>query len=144
MKKVAFSLVIAAACVCLIACGAQVTPQFASAKDIPRVSPDDAKTAYDNGAVMVDARVAESFAVDHIVGAVNIPYASSKEQIKELVKDLDKNKRYIFYCSCSAEQTSSAAAYKMNQEGFANVSVLAGGTSAWSNAGYPYEKKRPF
>ena len=139
MPKFLFSIVVIAV-IFITACStAEVTPQFASAKDIPRISAQDAKAQYDLGAVMVDARVKETFTLDHIKNGINIPYSSNSEEIKNLTADLDKGKKYIFYCSCSAEQTSSAAAYKLNHAGFANVSVLAGGTSAWSNAGYPME-----
>jgi 3-mercaptopyruvate sulfurtransferase SseA len=65
---------------------------------VPRVSLDDAKAAVENGtAIIVDVRSAESFAISHIPGAINIPLGLIESNPSTL--DLDKNEWIITYCT---------------------------------------------
>ncbi|HAV77717.1 MAG TPA: hypothetical protein DCX53_10250 [Anaerolineae bacterium] len=65
---------------------------------VPRVSLDDAKTAGENGtAIIVDVRSAESFAISHIPGAVNIPLGLIEASPSAI--DLDKDEWIITYCT---------------------------------------------
>jgi 3-mercaptopyruvate sulfurtransferase SseA len=52
---------------------------------VPRVSLEEAKAAYDSGrAVFVDVRTAESYAQSHIPGSLSIPLAELPDRIDEL------------------------------------------------------------
>ena len=64
--------------------------------EIPRISVQDAKAAYDIGnAVFVDVRDPESYAQSHIKGALSIPLQDLPDRIKEL----DPNAWIIPYCT---------------------------------------------
>ena len=63
----------------------EVTPTEANYPQVARVSPADAKAAFDSGsAVFVDVRDAASYAQGHIPGALSIPLAELAERAGEL------------------------------------------------------------
>ena len=65
-------------------------------EDVQRTSLQDAKTAYENKqAIFLDVRTSESYARNHVPGAISIPEA----QIIERMKELDPNQWIITYCS---------------------------------------------
>lgn len=62
----------------------------------PRVELADAKKLFDEGeAFFIDTRSADSYALEHIKGAVNIPVDAIEQRLKEVPKD----KTIIAYCS---------------------------------------------
>ena len=64
--------------------------------EVKRVSLADAKAAYDIGAaVFVDVRDQQSYAAEHIPGALSIPLVDLTSRIKELNKD----DWIILYCT---------------------------------------------
>jgi hypothetical protein len=67
-----------------------------TAENVQRTSLQDAKAAYDGKeAIFLDVRTAESYARNHVPGAISIPEA----QIIERIKELDPNQWIIAYCS---------------------------------------------
>ena len=70
--------------------------QAVNSEDVPRVSLDEAKAAYDQRtAVFVDVRDADSFASDHIPGALSIPL----NELPDRMGELDPNAWIITYCT---------------------------------------------
>jgi 3-mercaptopyruvate sulfurtransferase SseA len=66
--------------------------------DVPRISLEDAKKAYDAGkAIIVDARAQVTYDQEHIKGAINIPFGG--EPTEEQLAKLPKGKKIIVYCS---------------------------------------------
>lgn len=64
--------------------------------EIPRVSLDDAKSAYDNdGAVFLDVRGDEAYAIGHIPGALSI----AEDDLKDHLNELSPADWIITYCS---------------------------------------------
>jgi 3-mercaptopyruvate sulfurtransferase SseA len=64
--------------------------------EVPRVSLEDAKAAFDNGtAIFVDVRLSTSYQQEHIPGALSIPFAELKARIQEL----DPSQWIITYCT---------------------------------------------
>ena len=64
--------------------------------DVPRISVEDAKKAFDAGtAVFVDSRAEAAYKVEHIKGALNIPNGADAEKFSAL----PKGKKVIVYCS---------------------------------------------
>lgn len=64
--------------------------------EIPRVSLEDAKAAFDGGtAVFVDVRGADVFAMSHIPGSLSIPLADLEARLAKL----DPNQWIITYCT---------------------------------------------
>ena len=66
--------------------------------DVPRVSAEEAKIAFDNGkAVIVDVRSAEFYAESHVVGAISIPLDQFENNIENV--SLNKEQWIIPYCT---------------------------------------------
>ena len=65
-------------------------------EEAKRISLEDAKAAFDKGgAVIVDTRDKDSFAQEHIKGAINLPLPEFEKRLSELPTD----KQTIAYCS---------------------------------------------
>jgi rhodanese-related sulfurtransferase len=88
-------------------------------------------------ALVVDLRPAAEFAQGHILGARNIPLADLARRAGEL--DRFKAKPVIVHCASG--NSSGAGVALLRGKGFGNVVNLAGGYSAWQQAGLPVEKK---
>lgn len=66
--------------------------------DVPRVTVQEAKAAFDSGAaVIVDVRTTQSFVVRHIAGALSIPLTRIEQNPHSV--SLDKNQWIITYCT---------------------------------------------
>ena len=66
--------------------------------DVPRVSVEEAKAAFDSGAAfIVDVRTTQSFVARHIAGALSIPLTRIEENPKSV--SLDKSQWIITYCT---------------------------------------------
>jgi 3-mercaptopyruvate sulfurtransferase SseA len=66
--------------------------------DVPRVTPKDAKLAFNEGkAVIVDVRGAEFYAEGHVTGAISIPLAEFENNIENV--PLKKDQWIITYCT---------------------------------------------
>ena len=70
--------------------------KFKDDSEVPRITIEDAKKAYDdNSSVIVDARAADIYKEEHIKGAINIPIGSKDSEFDRL----PKGKKIIVYCS---------------------------------------------
>ena len=66
--------------------------------DVPRVTPKDAKLAFDEGkAVIVDVRGAQYYAEGHVAGAISIPLEQIETNNKNV--SLKKDQWIITYCT---------------------------------------------
>lgn len=75
---------------------AQSTPASVVTDASPRISLADAKKDFDAGsAVFIDTHVKEQYDVQHISGAINIPYAEFEKNLNKI----PKGKKIIAYCS---------------------------------------------
>jgi len=80
--------------------------------------------------VLLDVRAPLEFEESHIEGAVNIPVADLRTRYNEL--DPDKTTVLI----CSSGNRSSLGASILKQQGFKDVTNVAGGMTGYSAAGY--------
>jgi hypothetical protein len=70
--------------------------EIISANDVPRISLQGAKAAYDAGeAVFLDVRAKSSYDFSHIAGALSIPY----DEIEQRLQELDPSDWIIPYCT---------------------------------------------
>jgi rhodanese-related sulfurtransferase len=88
------------------------------------------------GYVLVETRSPEAFARERIPGAINLPYRDLPEQL-----DLDPDLVYICYCESFQCNAATKGALALAQRGF-RVKRLAGGITAWREAGYPVERNQ--
>ncbi len=80
---------------------------------------------YLNKWVMIDVRSSQEYAEEHIAGAVNIPL----EVLRRRYPELDKNKKYITYCTNDGR--GRVAAFLLKNHGF-DAKCLKGGVSNWA------------
>lgn len=105
---------------------------------IDRVSPDRATDLinHDNAAV-VDIRAQELFTQGHIIGSKHIEAKDLKDKLVALKIATDRPIVLV----CNTGQTAYGSAVALHALGYTKVCVLAGGVSAWKEAGLPLTTK---
>jgi len=89
------------------------------------------------GALLLDARMANVYRRYRIEGAINV---ESKEVLKALSDTLDKSTPIYLHCYSQGRATSSAE--YLQEEGFTDLHVMEGGMNAWKDLKMPLDKKR--
>ena len=91
------------------------------------------KAIHENGNIyeIIDARSERSFELEHIKGAISLPYSLMNE---ETVKHLDKNKIFVTYCDGFGCNASTKGALRLSELNF-KVKELIGGMEAWKLEG---------
>ena len=108
-----------------------------------------AKSLFDAGVKVIDARVANEYAEAHIKGAISVPYKEKSAKavdfdVKQDSTDLsklpaDKNTALLIYCNgaeCWKSYKASVAAIKA---GYKTVYWFRLGLPEWKAKGYPTE-----
>ncbi len=85
--------------------------------------------------VVVDARSPQSYAEEHLPGAVNIPH---RTMTPESTAHLDRSSLVVTYCDGIGCNASTKGALNMSRLGF-QVKELMGGLDWWKRDGYPTE-----
>ncbi len=112
--------------------GIEVKPAARAAVDgIPVLAWADVQAAVNGGALLVDARSAESFQKGHIAGAINVPY---KDDAAYAGLPQDKAKQLIFYCGGPACSASTKCATTARDKGYSTVAEYRGGYPEWEKA----------
>lgn len=101
-----------------------------------RIAPQQALALREQGAVVVDIRDPESFAIGHIKGSRHLDNHSLADFIAHA--DLDTP----LIVSCYHGNSSQSAAAYLNSQGFVEVYSLDGGFELWRSS-YPAEISRP-
>jgi rhodanese-related sulfurtransferase len=86
---------------------------------------------------IIDVRDRQEFAINHVMGSVNLPMA----QVVELALLNFELTRDIYVCGDTDEEIAEAAA-ALRSAGFTSVSEVQGGVPAWKAVGYPVEASR--
>ncbi|TKB46648.1 rhodanese-like domain-containing protein [Thalassotalea mangrovi] len=87
--------------------------------------------------VIVDIRADKDFRKGHIFGSKHL--SAEKINSNELTS-LEKYKDKPIIVVCAAGMTAVKAANQLSKAGFANVTYLQGGLSAWQSASLPISK----
>jgi rhodanese-related sulfurtransferase len=87
--------------------------------------------------VIVDARYPESFAHEHIPGAINLPWRDVDEST---TAELPRESLYVVYCWNASCHASTRTATRLRTLGF-QVKELHGGLEYWRKQGYPTERQ---
>jgi len=87
-------------------------------------------------ALMIDVREPDEYRAGHILGARSAPLAQLDKGAGELARF--KERELIVYCADG--RRSGTALGALRKAGFSKVHSLAGGFSAWRQAGLPVEK----
>jgi rhodanese-related sulfurtransferase len=83
---------------------------------------------------LIDCRMEEEFVKSRLPGAHHANYFEP-EQMRERMAALDPNRPCLIYCALGHRARSSALV--LHELGFAEVSILDGGLTAWLKAGLP-------
>ena len=111
--------------------------QAAEAVPMP-VGLAQAKELHDSGqAVLVDARSADSFAKEHIAGAVSLPLAVAGGKEPPLPINVTPDTIIIAYCNGFSCHDSMELGKILIKAGYRQVFVFEGGLPEWRDAGYP-------
>lgn len=115
----------------LVACASQnaaVGGGGEGSHDFQVMSWEQVEAAMAEGAVLVDARGAESFSKGHIEGAINVP-AGDDAALSKLPGDTQT--QLIFYCGGPACSASTKCARKAQTKGYTRVAEYKGGYPEW-------------
>lgn len=88
--------------------------------------------------IVIDARSAETFAIEHIPNAINLPH---RTMTVESTAPLDRAALYVTYCDGIGCNASTKGALNMARLGF-RVKELIGGLDWWKRDGYATEGAR--
>jgi rhodanese-related sulfurtransferase len=97
------------------------------------IDTDDVRRMLAEGAQLVDVLPAETFAREHIAGAINIPIAD----IASARDQLDADRPVIVYCYDHECDLSARAARRLELLGCRDVYDYAASKTAWLGAGLP-------
>ena len=109
---------------------------------VPEVTIDDVKARLENGQrpVLLDVREREEYREGHLEGALALPRGFMEMRVEEAVPD--KGAPVVAYCAGGVR--SLIAARTLKEMGYTDVSSMAGGYTAWKNAGYDWVADRQF
>lgn len=100
----------------------------------------DARSLIQAGAIVLDARRPEDFALGHLPGAVNLPVEEFDNCFAEVEPRLNPQVPLLVYCGGGDCTLSHELADVLRQMGYARVEVLQGGLEAWKAAGLGVER----
>lgn len=109
---------------------------------VPEVTVDDVKARLENGQrpVLLDVREREEYREGHLEGALALPRGFLEMRVEEAVPD--KSAPVVAYCAGGVR--SLIAARTLKEMGYTDVRSMAGGYTAWKNAGYDWVADRQF
>jgi rhodanese-related sulfurtransferase len=128
----------------------------ASAADTPPslagvtvITAEQARKMMDGGVPVIDTRVANEYAQEHIKGASSVPYKEksakdvsfdAKEDSFEVARlPASKSAPLIFYCNAGECWKSYKASKVAVEAGYSKVHWLRGGIPEWKAKGYPID-----
>src|SRR5712691_9252015 len=109
---------------------------------IPEFTVEEIKTRVDRGEqwTLLDVREREEYRAGHLEGALSLPRGFLELRVEEAVAD--KSTPLIAYCASGLR--SLMAARTLKDIGYEQVVSLAGGYTAWKNAGNRWVADRQF
>ena len=105
--------------------------QIFESTEINMISDDQFTEIQDADYILVDVRTAEEYESGHIQDAVNFDFYS--ESFQNDILTLDKSSSIILYCRTQNRSTKTANYLKEN--GYKEITVLAGGITTWVKNG---------
>jgi rhodanese-related sulfurtransferase len=94
------------------------------------------------GAVFIDSRSREEYAVGHVPGALNISLEENKQRLSWGDLPYPLGQTLVVYCEGGDCQTSLSLAKLIHEQGFRDIRIFTGGWTGWSAAGLPVEPPR--
>jgi rhodanese-related sulfurtransferase len=104
--------------------------------NVREISVAETRERMKNQATLIDVREDNEFAAGHAAGAEHIGRGVIERDI--VAKHPDKSEELILYCG--GGYRSALAAVNLQKMGYTDVWSMAGGWSAWKDAGAPLEE----
>ena len=105
--------------------------QIFESAEINVISDAEFTEIQDTDYILVDVRTIEEFESGHIKDAINFDFYS--ESFQKEILSFDKNSSIILYCRTQNRSTKTANYLKEN--GYKEITVLAGGITSWVKNG---------
>ena len=102
----------------------------------------EAKERLDRGALFLDARPRDFWAMGHIPGSAPLPEDEFDGAFAELEPRLRGTFNIVVYCSGYGCEASHIVARKLREKGI-HAAILNEGWPAWTDAGYPVSTPKP-
>lgn len=103
---------------------------------VKEITVAEAREKLEEGAVLIDVREDREWQDEHATGAVHIGRGVIERDIR--FQFPDKETPIVLYCG--GGYRSALAADNLQKMGYANVYSMAGGWTAWKEAGAPIEQ----
>ena len=96
------------------------------------------KLAANTPPVLVEALPEKYWRDWHLPGARHLPH----DEVDRLAPGMlpDKGAEIVVYCASRSCQNSHVAAHRLEQLGYENVAVYAGGKQDWMEGGFPVDR----
>jgi rhodanese-related sulfurtransferase len=130
-----------------MAAQAQHTPEALAGTKI--VTAEEVQKLMQSGVPVIDARVANEYAEEHIKGAKNVPYKekSAKAASFDASQDSfdltklprDKKAPIVFYCNAGECWKSYKASVVASRAGYTSIYWFRGGMPEWKSKNLPRE-----
>jgi rhodanese-related sulfurtransferase len=104
---------------------------------------DEVRELAGQGAVLVDARSQDIFALGHIPGALPLPLLELDSVLPGFGNQVPRERTVVTYCSGYGCQDSFDLAMRLAGEGYRDVHLYEGGFSEWQAAGLPVTEGLP-
>lgn len=104
---------------------------------------EEVKILLAQGAVLLDARPEDIYALGHIAGARSLPMFDLEATFAEVRRTVPQDRTVITYCSGYGCQDSFDLAMHLIFEGYRDVRIYEGGFPEWQDAGLPVAQGAP-
>lgn len=101
------------------------------------VAPSQAQERIRQGAVLIDVRTPGEYKARHATGARLLPLDTLKPALAKAEAAQHDGKEVLLLCKSGKRAQQAAAIFE--KEGAGNITVVEGGTDAWTAAGLPVE-----
>ncbi len=91
------------------------------------------------GVVILDARPADDFEQAHIPGARSLPESDWAKLLPRVLQNLSFDHEIVVYCSGIECESAEEVAARLQEVGYSNVKVYAGGWDEWEEHDLPFE-----
>lgn len=121
--------------------GGEPTPFVPTKKEaLPQgqITLEEAKRAFDAGAMFVDARNMENFTAGHVENAIRIESAMFREGDPPELGLIPRSAIVVVYCNGGHCDESENVAKFLSNSGYGKVFVMHDGFPGWKAMGYPF------
>jgi rhodanese-related sulfurtransferase len=110
------------------------------AEGLTGMTMQEALRLHERGAVFLDAREKGPYENAHIPGALNIPPGMFIDEIRNRLRDVEKDETIVAYCSSDTCLLAEQLAQNLRVMGYTDVRVFKPGFTVWRLENGPVEE----